>query len=167
MLHLYILWIVTYVAIWSSYLFYIIWNMTDLQLKIQQRADKTLSFWCFISWDNWANKWFECMVRVDYEWWERFIVTESWMELWLNAPTWYYKKYEIIWHPMNRWRLCYIVRVCHEKKIDHTMFDRVSEYHMKYDSEVLQWDVLTRPEDFQKRVLAFLESLPSDLLSKV
>lgn len=141
--------------------------MTELQLKIQQRADKELSFWSLLMLDE---KWYKTLtryVRDEREGWERFIITEEGKEIRLNSPKGHHCTHETIWHPMNRWRLCYIVRVCHEKKVDHTMFDLVSEYHMKYDSEVLQWDILTRPEDFQKRVLAFLESLPSDLLSKV
>lgn len=88
-------------------------------------------------------------------------MTESWQELWLNAPGQYYTKYEVIWHPMNRWRLLYFMYTK-----EYAAKDRIKMFeHCEDSPETLQQTVLERPVEFQEIVLRFLESIGIDLLS--
>lgn len=160
-------------------------NLTPMQVEIMKRADKTLSFGCLI-----------CSERFDWVHLSVYISEDkaykdlcSIMTYFDNyATSWCNKEniVEIIWHPMNWGRLCYIEKqsqfenvwlvnlfsqteqlqtgVWHKRvseigKETQKARDKVFMYfHTRMDT--FQQTVLERPVELQQLVLDFLLTLP-------
>ncbi len=155
--------------------------MTELQLKIQKRADKTLSFWCFV-WireytDEYTEAWLNEMgwqgetslIRVgsyDYE-------TDYQNIIEVYESTWeiiedYIDSIEIIWHPMNYWRLCFLLT--NDVELNTREWDIEKRKQLQYYMDINRWTfqqtILEWPVEMQKLVLGFLETLPEGICKR-
>lgn len=137
------------------YLFVFIHKMiiTELQLKIQERSDKDLSFWSIV-FDNWKY-WVIC--HVDVDWYYHLS-----HYFWNSAGVGHIEECDNIGHPMTYWRLCYLY-----ESIDSIKDKSVAEYpwlkvRVAMGKEPVSYGktVLERPEEIQNLVLLFLQSLP-------
>lgn len=157
-------------------------KLTDLQLEIQKLwADKSLSLGslfhdkkyglCMITkyvrtgsssseWYDWVScKW--KLVFSDYREWElRFVILRTRENLVMRVD----EKiemindenikdtFEIIWHPITRWRLCYLRQT---NKSDDTIVDWVKQKMEKWIS--LSFAFEDNPELYQKSILEWDE----------
>lgn len=130
-------------------------QLTPLQLQIQERSDKTLSFWCLLDiktlWDYDVS---------DVPYWVLRAISDCdfiyWNEVFdfLDNTSF---KYTIIWHPMNRWRLCYLYK---DIKWYNEPWRYMFHYFKQVDNNCCQQTVLERPVELQELVLNFLLTLP-------
>lgn len=141
-------------------------KLTEKQLKVQQRADKTLSFGCLIEkfsywWpiiakvinhtepqamaDTWDYTEDRIDIRDEYDWNSTITDWEEW------------KDYTIIWHPMTRWRLNWLLN----KKLTHEWEDMM--LYIDNNPDIMIQDIFTWSEEFTDLVIAFLETLPKNI----
>ena len=127
-------------------------QLTPLQLEIQQRADKTLSFGCIVqvancAWrkEEWDMYWWHHLMRVGNEKREE----TSFLE-WIITTK---EVIESYWHPMN-WGRLYSFLYSHNCALE---FVTLEQEFKKYNA--YQQTVLERPVELQELVLAFLNTL--------
>lgn len=133
-------------------------QLTEKQLKIQEFADKTLSFGCMIMFRKhvckvlWThkNQFFGDKELIDYigfpcplDRCSDYVVSD------IN---------EIIWHPMTYSRLLYFMTIYKDCDL---LTDHIVEYVLK-NPNVLNETVLERPEYLLDRVIDFLDTLPKE-----
>lgn len=129
--------------------------MTDLQLKLMEWADKTLSFGCKII--SKADLWLT-ITEVDngivyfMEISKRYTVEEI-----LQS-----KMIKIIWHPYWWERLNYLYMIQNNKisRESVRLFDKIYMSCLDKNKELILKPCIDRPEEWQRFVLEFLESLP-------
>jgi len=152
-------------------------NLTDLQLDIMKLwASKELSFGCIC---EFVTKQYYDKYIVMYQWisWKEKIFAE-YISL-EKDMNWFYDTdwgFEIIWHPITRWRLCYLRRKLMEinknitdiKTIAKEVFskeERVNKARMCIDSyffgnpSLYNQTILERPEELQLLIKDFLISI--------
>lgn len=146
-------------------------QLTDKQLKIMERADKTLSFGCIVQ-PSFTTRRVKIAKILAHFWGGDYRVIER-IDTSKNAEEyendfWHceFHDYEnwsfyIIWHAMNRWRLCYL-RWINNTNVRSNSDERKFMMMSMATPEYLQQTVLDRPEELQDKVIAFLESLPQD-----
>jgi len=131
--------------------------MTDLQLECMRLwADKTLSFGCMIKWN--FNR--------SYYIWDENRVFQYWdcaeMAMYTDEVPDYY---EILGHPITRWRLCYLRQT---DKSEDTVVNWVKQkmekwinlcWNFENNPELYNQDILTRPTETQLLVFYFLLSI--------
>lgn len=137
-------------------------QLTEKQLKIQEFADKTLSFGCIVlhNTGDFYNKYS----------WQFYTFIEKTDEL-LNSHSKkeFYKlksvkipidseMLQIIWHPMTYSRLLYFMTIYKDCDL---LTDHIVEYVLK-NPNVLNETVLERPEYLLDRVIDFLDTLPKE-----
>lgn len=127
-------------------------QLTPLQLEIQQRADRTLSFWCIIQ----TKEWIARIYKVDGSDPARTLYYIDQKPNVVKRATWL----KVIWHRMNRWRLFYLL--INPKSISQESqdsFDKIVSF-LSREPKRYQYTVLERPIELQKLVLKFLLTLP-------
>lgn len=138
-------------------------QLSEKQLKVQQRADKTLSFGCIYR--RW--EWYETIYPDPNTWFdENGELWETWQDygLYENSDNDYLvpkDMREIIWHPMTRWRLCYLWLKWLDKDIHNNARSNMMDY-MENNIDIFQQTVIEWDEKFTDLVLAFLETLPKE-----
>lgn len=135
-------------------------NLTPLQLEIQQQADDTLSFWCIVKPLHKVSK-----APVIYLW-----SNNKWTYYWKTITTndkfarIEFEDYDIVWHPMNWGRLCYLLSKLDTVEQSEKRFASKKalwevERRLGNNKEYYQKTVLERPEKLQLLVLAFFKTL--------
>lgn len=133
-------------------------KLTPLQLEIQQQADKTESFWCIIELNSLIYRLDTRYEIYTYrETWEKYIHQEG---QWMMHET-RCKEYNIVWHPMNWGRLCYLAETCQNKSDVNASLQMQFVFRKQY-TECMQQTVLERPVELQQLVLDFLLTLTND-----
>lgn len=135
-------------------------QLTEKQLKVQQWADKTLSFGCITKYGIYLGKW--------YEWWWPnsmwYTHKEEWDTRNIDYPRCsldncsHLEEYRI-WHPMDYSRVLYLWLISWLKDKLSFEFSKMMDY-IEENIIVLNQTVLERPEEFIDLVIAFLETLP-------
>lgn len=128
-------------------------QLTNLQLEIQKLwADKTLSFSCIIL----SPEWNIYTVTSIINW---YVFLKEW-----TLP-FTIDKIEIIWHPITRWRLCYLRQT---DKSEDTVVNWVKQkmekwinlcWNFENNPELYNQTILERPEELQLLVRDFLLSI--------
>ena len=139
-------------------------ELTELQLEIQKLwADKTLSYGCIVKSKTDQsiyeyNTYFpeDIIIRVD----EYQVFTINDLLDWdvIRTIEEFDDIYKTIWHPITRWRLCYInskIKTSPEKR---KMRDEIT-YNFKLNPELYNKSILERPEELQLLVRDFLLSI--------
>lgn len=139
-------------------------NLTKTQLYIQERADKTLSFWCIV-WSKDISLYWDIIEywKVNIVWTftkdsnsviKSFCVMNQYTE---NLHRFNFENdvnnYTIIWHPMTYGRLMYLARM---NDVELPLFEDLFAIFPEY----YQCTLLGRPGELCEMVLKFLESLP-------
>lgn len=143
-------------------------QLTEKQLKIQEFADKTLSFGCIVLRllhdDEQWNRVYNLCYLLDFEevriaGQKNFCMADL-VKKEINNET-NDDRITIIWHPMNRGRLCYLRWI---NDIDVTNSDERKFMMMTFmdNPKYLQQTVLDRPEELLDLVIAFLDTLPKE-----
>mgnify|MGYP007122137901 CR=1 FL=1 len=150
-------------------------KLTPLQLEIQKRSDKTLSFGCLVR-PLYSNKEEEIQYITwvgtkHLKWCDYIDVVLLTKPCGLHSDNyWLQSDIDTIGHPITRGRLCYLYctqlnyAIENKKpKIDMMWdFDNMQRYtHDK--CHILQKNIIERPEDFQLLVKAFLDTLPKEI----
>ena len=131
-------------------------QLTEKQLKIQERADKTLSLGCIVERYKWEYETFACLKA--YSLYLEYAVVD-WTHLYKETTTVdNFQKIKIIWHPMTYSRLLYFMTIYKDCDL---LTDHIVEYVLK-NPNVLNETVLERPEYLLDRVIDFLDTLPKD-----
>ena len=145
----------------NNFLFYFI-TMTDLQLEIMRLwADKTLGFGCMV---EISDTYYDAVKNKETNIGRRLKIISNEMIEWDYIVVWWIIKNKIlniIWHPITRWRLCYLQSIKNSK-------DTSTRYRLKDYFELTNWlydkTILDRPEDFCENILLpFLESIECNL----
>lgn len=132
-------------------------NLTPLQLQIQEWSDKSLSIGCLLM-DNFG---YYSFIRRKYE------LSFDWKDTPISITVAYsYRsceveeitnEFEIIWHPMDWWRLCYISSRANGSNINKR---RTPLYcHFSENAELYNQTILERPEETHIACRDFLLSL--------
>ena len=160
-------------------------QLTEKALRCQELgADKTLSFGCMISYTYKSKKYIECIVWQDYEYTDSLsLMRKYWcnadsLRIWnlktdqntMVASSEHFDKYKdlreytykidnIIWHPLNRWRLWYLHRSNHDRK-EWNAFDKMLNAFNK-DVDLFQKTIIDRQhnDELMDLIEAFLLSL--------
>ena len=135
--------------------------MTDLQLKIMEYSDKTLSFGCRVIIADYAyndKQW-------QMYWWYRnaTIWNEKLQDNYI-LQDWFISRFvvtSIIWHPYWFERLMYLQRSNELNVYAIGSRLRIQKY-IDDNQELLTKHCIDRPEEGQKLVLQFLETLPKN-----
>lgn len=132
-------------------------QLTPLQLEVQQRSDKTLSFWCILKENSFSvivtsisdDSGLISILR------NRVLLVATEQSIKLN------KTIEVIWHPMNWGRLCWLYRTSMRRKPDNKIISEFVDLETRFDVvfDCYQQTVLERPIELQELVLAFLKTL--------
>lgn len=132
--------------------------MTELQLEIQNLwADKTMSFWCLIRQQSHARK---PVKELAYYW-----IDASWDWQWKVSDSWNIKESECItiWHPITRWRLCYLYWSMPIQKRTAEVYEKFNAMQLHFilpdNTKLLNQTILERPEETQLLVRDFLLSI--------
>lgn len=143
-------------------------QLTEKQLKIQERADKTLSFGCIVQ-PNFSIRKVKIAKILAHFWGWNYRVIER-IDTSTNAEEfekdfWHceFSDYEnwsfyIIWHLMTYSRLLYFMTIYKDCDL---LTDHIVEYVLK-NPNVLNETVLERPEYLLDRVIDFLDTLPKE-----
>ena len=128
-------------------------ELTDLQLEIMKLwSDKTLSFGCVIL----SPEWNIYTVTSIINWY--VFVKEGTLPFTMD-------KIESIWHPITRWRLCYLRQT---DRSEDTVVNWVKQKMEKWinlcrdfenNPELYNKDILTRPIQTQNKVKDFILSI--------
>jgi hypothetical protein len=113
--------------------------MSELSLKLMERADKTVSFGCYV---------------IDTNTWEVTRVFEQVTRL--------YYHFDVIWHPYWWERLMYFWRkTLHPNSTDdfNEARENVDNYRLD-NTDLLLKPCIDRPEEWQQLAIDFLETLP-------
>jgi hypothetical protein len=139
--------------------------MTSKILRCQELwADKTLSFWCMLNrkTNDWCETIYYVLDRCTF-WSRRYWISSVpfWsMDLEFDEDMisrWSWDIYEIVWHPITYWQICYI-RYTNINKIYWIEFLKICEF-LEKDVELYKKTILERPDELVDLVLSFLESL--------
>lgn len=132
-------------------------QLTELQLAIQERSDKTIEFWTIVK-KNWV------FGRV-------YWISKS--NIWIDFGDtsiccWIDSDYKNHWHPMPYWRL-YQLYIMYWPLEDSMLWFDIESYWWqwkpksnKHPVDIYSQNILQRPVDFQEKVKKFLDSLPKD-----
>lgn len=146
-------------------------QLTEKQLKIQEYADKILSFGCIVQ-PSFTTRRVKIAKILAHFWGGDYRVIER-IDTSKNAEEyendfWHceFHDYEnwsfyIIWHPMNRGRLFYFHKKSNGSSEQFKYFDEMFNY-FNQNLDCYQQTVLERPEELQDKVIAFLETLPKE-----
>jgi hypothetical protein len=150
-------------------------NLTQKQLRIQSRADKTLSFGCIITLKQESDYRHNHEMIFCWEWdrWDKYFLSN-----WDDAFNLYPYRFEdlfiednegeaeclhkIIWHPMTRGRLSYLYLRHRNYDWAKESFDKLKAMFWFSDHNLIQKTILERPEELQDLVIEFLECLPDN-----
>ena len=127
--------------------------MTELQLKIMERADKTLSFGCLLE-----NEYSDDLLYWYTYLWEWHSQREQMMFNRDNKSYDYDLKMKIIWRPYWFERLIYLA-LNHSIDNPNEQYIAVDNYICSNTSLLLK-PCIDRPEEWQQLVIEFLETLP-------
>lgn len=124
-------------------------------------ADKMLSKWCMFKAKNKNNDNYNCvMLNNEYFWNEYDDIIESIILEKSNNKS-LFKIKKVIWHPITRWRLCYLQSIKNSK--DTSTRYRLKDY-FELTNRLYDKTILDRPEDFCENILLpFLESIQCNL----
>ena len=127
--------------------------MTDLQLKLMDRADKTKSFWCLI---NTKFDWV-CTICDDknYLWMKLY----GWMWVIWILPNIDNQITDIIWHPITYWRLCFLSETSPKETNIISAYIRMSLKFREYP-DMIQKTCIEWNDEINNLVLDFLLTLP-------
>jgi len=140
-------------------------KLSELQLECQRLgADKTLSFGCIVEtrpctlfW--WClSRWVLCL----YQWWDIGVLFQN---KYIYETTIQKEKSivndkffsVIIWHPIDRWRLCYLSKTSTREDFMEERY--ILAFLFKNNPELYQWNILTRPDEVLNEVRNFLLSI--------
>ena len=135
-------------------------DLTPLQLECMKLwADMTLSFGCMLvkKFDDWSF-YYNIIARVEKEY--NYDIDMYYSTNWYNIPIW---EYEIIWHPLTRWRLCYL-RTASRPDNEEQSIEKMKKWMILYswfndNPEFYQQNIVEWDEETIKLVKDFLISI--------
>lgn len=140
--------------------------MTDLQLEIMRLwADKTLSFGCIV---EISDTYYDAQKYKETNIWNRVKTLSNDIIEWDYIVIWWTVKnkiLQIIWHPITRWRLCYlnnkinIANINIDLAIDISNKFNAIETKLNNNPSLYNKTILERPEETQLLVREFLLSI--------
>ena len=139
-------------------------NLTPLQREIMQLwADKTLSFGCVV---EISDTYYDAKINKETNIWNRIKIIWNDIIEWDYIVVWWIIKNKIIqilWHPITRWRLCYLQST--KNSTDTSSRYRLKEHfelqNWLYNKTILDWDETT-----QIKVRDFLFSIQQNGTAK-
>lgn len=133
-------------------------KLTEKQLECMRLGtDNTLSFGCLVLSKDFEERecldlWIETVEEFQEAIWRRPAKIET-----IESNYYGVNDVKIIWHPITRWRLCYLSR---KYQNIWSMSNRHTvEYWLKQNIELYDKTILDRPEELIDLVLSFLQSL--------
>lgn len=138
--------------------------MTDLQLEIMRLwADKTLGFGCMV---GISDTYYDAQKNKETNIWNRVKTLSNDIIEWDYIVIWWTIKnkiLQIIWHPITRWRLCYLYWSMPIQKRTEEVYEKFNAMQLHFilpdNTHLLNQTILERPEELQLLVRDFLLSI--------
>lgn len=128
-------------------------ELTDLQLEIMRLwADKILSFGCIV---EISDTYYDAQKNKETNIWNRVKTLSNNIIEWDYIVIWWTIKnkiLQIIWHPITRWRLCYLRQT---DKSEDTVVNWVKQKMEKWIN--LCWNFENNPSLYNKTILEWDE----------
>ncbi len=128
-------------------------QLTEKTLRCMELgADKTLIPWCIVRYKQWIER----IDKISSVPWNNIITYSD--PLWTIKNLWRWK-FDIIWHPLNRWRLWYLHR-SNNNRSNRKAFDKMLNAFNK-NIELYNQTILERQhnDELMDLILEFLESV--------
>ena len=139
-------------------------KLTDLQLECMRLwADKTLSMWCLV---EISDTYYDAVKNKETNIGRRLKIISNDIIEWDYIVVWWIIKNKIlniIWHPITRWRLCYLYWSMPIQKRTEEVYEKFNAMQLHFilpdNTELLNQSILERPEELQLLVRDFLLSI--------
>lgn len=132
--------------------------MTELQIKLFERARKDLSFGCIVKCRNEHSipeYWNFIKQTFPKNWLSKFYYKIDW-----DSTTYYSSIFQVLWYALTRWDIDrYALTYLDWYLWFATDYQEMKDYITEKNPEILRQTHLERPEEFNKIVLEFLTNL--------